>query len=63
MDFWERGQHSGLVGYAKAEGAVREGRSAFSGEEEDNAVARSYHDTLLSGKLWLAVRWATKREG
>ena len=51
MDLWERGQHAGLVGDAKAEGAAREGRAAFSGEEEDNAVAQSFHETVLSGKL------------
>ena len=63
MDLWERGQHAGLVGDAKAEGAAREGRSAFSGEEEDDAVARSFHEIVLSGKLLQAVRRATNREG
>ena len=63
MDLWERGQHAGLVGYAEAEGAAREGRAAFSGEEEGNAVARSFHETVLSGKLRQAVRRATGREG
>ena len=63
MDLWERGQHAGLMGDAKAEGAAREGRSAFSGEEEDNAVARSFHEIVLSGKLLQAVRRATNREG
>ena len=47
---------------AKAEGDAREGRVASGGEEENEAVARSYHDTVLSGKLWQAVRWATNRE-
>ena len=51
------------MGDAEAEGAAREGRSAFSGEEEYDAVARSFHETVLSGKLWQAVRWATNREG
>ena len=63
MDLWERGQHVGLVGDAEAEGAAREGRSDFSGEEEDNAVARSFNKTVLWGKLRQAVRWATNREG
>ena len=63
MDLWERGQHAGLVGYAEAEGSAREGRAAFSGEEEDDAVARSFHDTVLSGKLRQAVRQATDKEG
>ena len=51
------------MGNAKAEGAAREGRAAFSGEEEDDAVARSFHKTLLLGKLHQAVRQATDREG
>ena len=63
MDLWERGLHAVLVGDAKAEGAAREGRAASGGEEEDEAVARSYHDTVLSGKLCQAIRQATHREG
>ena len=63
MDLWERGQHAGLVGDAEAEGAAREGRAAFSGKEEDDAVERSYHGTVLSGKLQQAVRRATDQEG
>ena len=63
MDLWERGQHAGLVGDAEAEGAAHEGRAAFSSEEEDDTVERSYHSTVLSGKLQRAVRWATNREG
>ena len=51
MDLWERGQHAGLVRDAEAEGAAREGRAAFSGEEEEVAVAQSFHKTVLSGKL------------
>ena len=62
MDLWERGQHAGLVGDAKVEGAAQEGRAASGGEEEDEAAARSYHDTVLSGKLRQAVRQATERE-
>ena len=61
MDLWERGQHAGLVEDAEAEGSAREGRAAFSGKEEDNAVARSFHKTVLSGKLRQAVRQATNR--
>ena len=61
MDLWESGQHAGLVGDAEAEGAARKGRAAFSGEEEDDAVARSFHETVLSGKLRQAVRRATNR--
>ena len=63
MDLWERGMHAGLVGDAEAEGVTRECRAASDGKEEDNAVARSYHDTVLSGKLRQAVRWETDRKG
>ena len=63
MDLWERVKHAGLAGDAEAEGAAREGRAASGGEEDDDTVAHSYHDTVLSGKLWQAVRWATDREG
>ena len=48
---------------AEAEGAAHEGRAAFSGEEEDDVVARSFHETVLSGKLRQAVRRETDREG
>ena len=61
MDLWERVQHTGLVGDAEVEGADQKGRPASGGEEEDDAVAQSYHNTLLSGKLRQAVRRATDR--
>ena len=51
MDLWERGHHAGLVGDSKAEGAAREVRAAFIGEEEDDAVAQGFHKTVLLGKL------------
>ena len=63
MDLWDKGQHAGLVGNVEAEGAAREGRAASGNEEEDDAVARSCHDTVLSGKILQAVRRATGREG
>ena len=63
MDLWERGQHAGLVGNAEAEAAAQEVRAASGGKEEEDAVARIYHDTVLSSKLQQAVRWATDREG
>ena len=44
------------VRYAEAEGVSREGRAARIGEEDDEAVSRSYHDTVLSGKLRQATR-------
>ena len=63
MELLGRGHNAGLVGDAEAEGDAREGRAAFSGEEEDDTVARSFHETVLSGKLRQAVRRATDREG
>ena len=51
MDLWEIGQQAGLVGDAKEEGDAQEGRAASGGEEEDEAVARSYDDMVLSGKI------------
>ena len=45
------------------EGAAREGRDAIRGEEEDKAVAQSYHDMVLSSNLRQAVRQATDRKG
>ena len=63
MDLWERGQHAGVVGDAEAEGDAREVRAASGKEEEDNTAARSYHDTVLLGKLRQAVHQATDREG
>ena len=59
MDLWERGIHEGLVWDDEAEGGAREGRSASGGKEEDDSVARSYHNTVLLGKLRKAVRQAT----
>ena len=63
MDLWERGPHAGLVGYAEAEGGAREGRATSGGEEEEEAVSRRYHETVLLSKLWKAVRQATGRQG
>ena len=48
-------------GGAEAEGAAQEGRAASDGEEEDEAVSRIYHDTVLSGKIQQAVHQATDR--
>ena len=63
MDLWERGLHASLVGDFKSEGAAQVGRATSGGKEEDEAVARSYRGTVLSGKLWQDVRQATDREG
>ena len=62
MDLWERGQYAGLLGDVEAEGATREGRAAFSSEEEDDAVARGFHETVLLVNLRQAVCWATYKE-
>ena len=59
IDLWNRGIHAGLVGGAEAEGATWEGRDASGREKEYEAVAQSYHETVLSGKL----RQATYMEG
>ena len=53
----------GLVGDVDAGGAVREGRAASRREEEYESIARSYHDTALSGKLRQAIHQATNRDG
>ena len=53
----------GLVGGVEAEGAAREGRDISGGDEEDKAVMRSYHDTVLLVKLRQAVLQATNSEG
>ena len=63
MDIWERGLHAGLVLDAEAEGAAREGTAASGGEEADEAVARIFHNTVLSGKIRQAFRRATDRQG
>ena len=63
MDLWEGVLHAGLVGDNEAEGGAREGRAASGVEEEDEAVAWSYYDTVLLGKLRKAVRRETDREG
>ena len=49
MDLWDRDQHAGLVGDAKVEGAAREGKATSRGEEKDDAVAWSFHKTVLLG--------------
>ena len=54
MDLWGRGLHAGLVGDAEEEGSAQEGNSTSSSKEEEKAVAWSYHDIVLSGKLWQA---------
>ena len=63
MDIWKRGLHAGQVGDAEAEGAARERRAARGGEEEDQAIARSYNTKVFSGKLRQDVCRATDREG
>ena len=59
MNLWERGLHAGLVEDSEAEGAAIEVRAASGREEEEEAKARSYHYTVLSGKLCQAVLRAT----
>ena len=47
----------------RRKGLAAQARAAFIGEEEDDAVARSFHETVLSGKLGQAVCQSTDREG
>ena len=63
MGLWERGVNAGLVGDAKSEGSSRDVRAASRGEKEDKNMARSYHETMLLGKLRQAVCRATNTEG
>ena len=63
MDLWDGGLHTSLVGDTKEEWANRRGRAPSGGEEEDEAVERNYHDTVLYGKLRQVVRRSTDREG
>ena len=64
MELWERGIHAILVGDTKAELASGKGRPVSGGElEEEEVVAPSYHDTVLSGKLQQAICQATDTEG
>ena len=51
MELWERGLHAGLAEDDKAEGANQEGRAASGREKEEEAMARSYHNMVLSGNL------------
>ena len=52
-----------MVGDNDAEGSDREVRAASGGEEENDVVARSYHDTLLFVKLRQAVRQTPPKVG
>ena len=61
INLWERGLHAGLVGEAEAEGADMEGRPARGLDEEDKAISRIYHSTVMSGKLSQAFHQATNR--
>ena len=63
VDFCERDLHARLVGDADVEGAIREGRGARAGMEEDKSLARSYHNTVLPGKRSQGICRATDREG
>ena len=63
MNLWERSLHMRLVGDVEADGSARKVRAACGGEEEDKALARSFHGTVLSGKVLQAVFLATNKEG
>ena len=49
------------MGDSEEEGATRESRAASGVEEDEEVIARSYHDTVLSGKLSQAVHRAINR--
>ena len=51
------------MGDAEAKGDAREGKAVSGGEEEDEIVAQSYHNTVLYGKLQQDVCRANGREG
>ena len=51
MELWERGLHAGLVGDREEEVVSREDRASKGGEDEDKAIARNYHSTVLLVKL------------
>ena len=55
MCLYKRGLHVHLVGDAEAEGAAREDRAFRVGEEDNEALGRTFHSTVLSGKLMQAV--------
>ena len=59
----ERRLNTCLLGDADAEGASREDRATSGGEDEDEAISRSYHENLLYGNLRQAFHQATSREG
>ena len=63
LDLWERGTHAGLVRDALAEGRAQEGRVERRVEEEEDLLAHNIDITVLSGKLWQEVCWATDRWG
>ena len=56
LDLWERNIHTGLVGDALRKGRAQEGRVERCAEEEEDRLARSFHITVLSGKLRQAFR-------
>ena len=62
MDLWKRGIPAGLVVDAKAEEDARESRAARGGEEEDKAIAWSYHIKVLLGKMIPVIHRATNKD-
>ena len=51
MDLWERGVRAGLVRDVLVQVRDRESQVDICVEEEEDFLARSFHGTLLSGKL------------
>ena len=60
MDLWDRGQYKALVDDTETE-ALERATSGVVRDEE--SLARSFNAKVLSGRLRLAVRHLTSREG
>ena len=61
MDLWDRGINTGLVGYVESNGVVREVQVGIR-EKDKDGFARKYYSTLLSGNIWLVIKWSMARE-
>ena len=55
--------HACLVGCTLAEGRAQEGRVKIPLEEEEECLERSFHSTLLLGKLSQTIYQSSNRKG
>eukprot|EP00957_Ditylum_brightwellii_P175702 13378176-Ditylum_brightwellii.AAC.1 len=60
LDLWEEGMFDGLVDNTVAEARAREGLQNNQAQDEEH-LARQFHQTVLAGKLQEAVWTATDR--